>query len=284
MNKLQIIGISLLVTFVGVTLPSAFATTHNENFQQFYTNQTIFKGDTIFVNNTNTQSYQVDADGFGSGSIGQYGTYSHTFNSIGVIGIMDDLHRGVLSFITVLDPTIQPVIYTNSTTYKTGDIVDIYGSGLIPTTHQSVTIYDSNGQISQVLQTPIISDRSLFLPITIPALGSLGEWKIVLIQNGQVVTNSFIVTQGLIPAQNNDTVVSSPSIPISTANNSTVTNSTVLSSNTNVLTPNTPDNSQEIKVLSDKIDALNTKIDSLSTQQLSLFGLVTKLAHFFGLN
>jgi hypothetical protein len=290
MNKLhlQIIGISLFMVFVVITIPSAFATTHYENFAQFYTNQTVFKGDAIIVNNTDTQSYQVDADGFGSGSIGQYGTFTHVFNTVGQIGIMDDLHRGVLAFVTVLDPTIQPVIYTNSTTYKQGGMVDIYGSGLIPITHQSVTIYDSNGQISQVLQTPIIQDRSMFLPFIIPALGSLGEWKIVIIQNGQVITNSFTVTQGLIKAQNNDTVVSSPVVVLnnntSVSQNNTVSNSTISQIQTPQIQTTQPDNSQQIQALSDKIDALNSKIDSLSTQQLSLFGLVTKLAHFFGLN
>lgn len=280
MKSLLIIPLLLLVL-----VPSlAFATTHQETFPTFYRNMTIFKGDSINITNTGNTNYQIDGDGFGSGSLSN-GTHAlFTFNRLGDFAVFDDIHRNLSGFINVIDPTLTPVIFTNQTSYKTGDIVDIYGINLIPVASQTVTIFDSNGQVDQVLNTPIIQDRSLFLPMTIPALGVTGEWKIVLIQNGQVITNSFLVTQGLIPAKNNDTIISTPGIQTNSTspqNNSTISNSTVT-----VLQANLPvtDQSQQIKDLSTKVDALTTKLDGISTEQNSIFDMLTKLLSHFGIN
>lgn len=286
MKSLSLIPILLLAI-----IPSlAFATTHQETFPTFYRNMTIFKGDSINITNTDSQSYQVDGDGFGSGSLSQGAHALFTFNRLGDFAVFDDLHRNLSGFIDVIDPTLTPVIYTNETSYKQGDIVDIYGTNLIPVTSQTVTIFDSNGQVDQVLNTPIIQDRSMFLPITIPSTASLGEWKIVLIQNGQVITNSFIVTQGLHQAQNNDTVLSTPTPGISqdnsTSTNSTQDNSTINNSIVTVQSLQAPvsDQSQQIKDLTAKVDALTTKLDAMSTEQDSIFGMINKLLSHFNLS
>lgn len=287
MKSLLVIPILLLVL-----VPSlAFATTHQETFPTFYRNMTVFKGDSVNVTNTISQNFQVDGDGFGSGSISQGGHALFTFNKIGDFAVFDDLNRNLSGWIDVIDPTLTPVIFTNQTSYNQGDIVDIYGTNLIPTLSQTVTIFDADGKVSQVLNTPIVQDRSMFLPIQIPALGTPGEWKIVLIQNGQVVTNSFIVNESLKQAVNdNQTLSTIQSSPISnstqtnsTQNNSTVSNSIVSVQSPTVSSPTT-DNTQQIKDLTDKVNALTDKINGMSTEQNSIFGLLTKIAKVFGLN
>lgn len=280
-----------MILLLAVIPSLAFATTHQETFPTFYTNQTIFKGDQINVTNPTNLSYQVDGDGFGSGSIGQNGSVLFSFNKLGSFAVLDDLHRNLFSFINVIDPTLTPVIFTNHTSYNQGDIVDIQGINLIPVSSQTITLFDSSGNVAQVMNTPIMQDRSLFLPVIIPSLATPGEWKIVLVQNGQVITNSFLVNQSLQQAKNNDTSLSSPSIPIvtktnstisnSTANNSTITNNTVSVIQSN---PVITDNSQQITDLTKKVDALTDKLNSMSTEQDSIFGLLTKIATFFKIN